>query len=790
MTNKQRDWNSIKPDKETLETLIKEGLEFGLMNRDKKPFETGWRENPEQNVLDRFYQINDAEQHLCGLLDYNEKQDNRFFVIDIDKPDDSKSQELISLLDDSNCWKSCSRKGVHYWFKECIDSKELATAKTVKIKNKAGSGDIGDMLSGGAIVYKRVDGILKKVSDINGLFYLLTGRKSSRENLIILKQRIRMSMSKLKKGNRYNGMRDIIALTIGGIKNLRLKDSIPEIAKYVSDEYLKVKPEGSSEYKESYILEIIQEKAGGEANNIHSLEGVSIEDDEYDPATICFEYIINKRDGNIKVSGNSSNIMDRTVFEWDEDNKEWIKNKIGFIDEEKEERKTIIQEMEGMISRLYEDRYAKRPTRKTINDNIDELKKTINNNITSVNLEGMYDVCNETQNKVYIDEGKVLDIICKDDPKDSGVEIIENKPEFRLYNRLGSISNEKPKRWLEFLHQVFKGNESLINLTRDILASAFIHGTDPSFIVLNGTGKNGKTVFIRTIDNAFGELASMVEYGAFSRSGNGEIRQLAERAKMVGRRFVLTDEGNTDQLDNSFMKKLTDNAPINVGGMHKDSWSVRVKCVPFVSTNVIPKFNEVNVATRRRIKVLPFEQTFGDDKEAGDLPEDRQLTKKLFEEAPQIRGWVVEGIKDLLARGCKMTVSPEAEVETKFTMETNMPDILKDLNKWLVKTDEVGEMIIGMKSKSNTGRYKGIMALAHLSFEDNEGQQKHKPVRKTIQTYLQQMGIKDRGRGRMNCALSDDGKALLTDNRLDHLDENLNEKFVAGNMPDDDDYSD
>ena len=119
-----------------------------------------------------------------------------------------------------------------------------------------------------------------------------------------------------------------------------------------------------------------------------------------------------------------------------------------------------------------------------------------------------------------------------------------------------------------------------------------------------------------------------------------------ERADLFGRRFVATietDEGK--RMAEALMKQLTGGDTLKARKLYQDFFEIKPTWKLFLAANHKPTIRGADYAVWRRIKLVPFTVTIGDDEKDKDLPE------KLRAEWPGILAWMVRGCMDWQRQG-------------------------------------------------------------------------------------------------------------------------------------------
>lgn len=199
-------------------------------------------------------------------------------------------------------------------------------------------------------------------------------------------------------------------------------------------------------------------------------------------------------------------------------------------------------------------------------------------------------------------------------------------------------SQAKAPRWLQFLHEVFEGNQELIDYWQWVMGYAFTGVTDfDCFFVLHGEGANGKTTMLNTIQEVLG-LDYAQQINSEELMAQRFSRHTTELAQLHGARIVVateTPEGR--RLNEPLIKGLTGGDRIRARFMRKDSFEFVPVLKLFIGTNYKPSIRDDSTGMWRRVRLIPFEASF-----TGNQC-DAQLQSKLSDEREGILAWVVHG---------------------------------------------------------------------------------------------------------------------------------------------------
>lgn len=221
----------------------------------------------------------------------------------------------------------------------------------------------------------------------------------------------------------------------------------------------------------------------------------------------------------------------------------------------------------------------------------------------------------------------------------------------------------KAPRFLAFLAQVQPDPEMQEFMHR--LLGYFITGLtrEQTTYFFYGTGENGKSKLAEIVIEAMGTYAQIAG-GDLLLASNTEASSGAphpELLRMRGIRFTKcleTDEGR--RLNESIMKQLTGEDKVAARGLYTNT---SVEFMPVVkiitATNHLPRLRGQDRGLKRRIKVVPFTQTFSKDDGTANV----DLMSELMAELPGILAWLVQGAKKYIAKGITY---PEAVKRATF----------------------------------------------------------------------------------------------------------------------------
>lgn len=195
----------------------------------------------------------------------------------------------------------------------------------------------------------------------------------------------------------------------------------------------------------------------------------------------------------------------------------------------------------------------------------------------------------------------------------------------------------KCPRWRKFLREIFSDDMKKARTLKQwfgycLTTETFIQ----KFMVLKGTGANGKTVTLSVLSELIG--ANNI-CAVPLRKMERDFTLVTIKDKLVN----LCGEIKTSRLiDSDTIKLLTGEDPITVDVKYREPITFRPTAKHIFSTNEMPKFRDKTEALRRRAIFLTFDQTFTGEKC------DKKLTKKLLQERSGILRWALEGLKEVM----------------------------------------------------------------------------------------------------------------------------------------------
>lgn len=192
-------------------------------------------------------------------------------------------------------------------------------------------------------------------------------------------------------------------------------------------------------------------------------------------------------------------------------------------------------------------------------------------------------------------------------------------------------------RWEAFLEQVLPDKGVRDYLQRFIGYCLTGEVSERQFLLLYGTGKNGKSVFLKVLRLIFGPYAGTMEPGLLL-ARDAEAHPTGVAA-LFGLRLAIASEVKQGRaFDEEAVKRMTGNDELSARRMREDWWSFWPTHKMIMALNDLPRVRDVTPSFWDRTSVIPFNVRIADDKD------DKNLAQKLCQtEGSGIFGWCVRG---------------------------------------------------------------------------------------------------------------------------------------------------
>lgn len=190
--------------------------------------------------------------------------------------------------------------------------------------------------------------------------------------------------------------------------------------------------------------------------------------------------------------------------------------------------------------------------------------------------------------------------------------------------------------WRTFLEQIIPDGTTRGFVQRALGYSLTGDVREQCLFILYGTGANGKTTAISTVQTILGDYAKQTGAETWMAKDRGGASN--DVARLRGARFVPTVEVEDGQrLAESLVKQITGQDTVAARFLYAEFFEFRPSFKIWLATNHKPIIRGDDAAIWRRIKLIPFTVTLAPEKQDKDLP------AKLLAEAPGILNWMIAG---------------------------------------------------------------------------------------------------------------------------------------------------
>lgn len=228
-------------------------------------------------------------------------------------------------------------------------------------------------------------------------------------------------------------------------------------------------------------------------------------------------------------------------------------------------------------------------------------------------------------------------------------------------------SAHAPQFW-QFLHDIFRDDhdrdykiQSLMELIGYTLMS---HANHERFVMLIGSGGNGKSVLLRVIESLLGQKnVAAVQPSQF----NNRFQRARLHNKMAN---IVTELRQGEIIADAELKAITSGELTTVENKGKDPFEMRAFSTCWFGTNHLPHTRDFSDALFRRATIIQFNRTFAESEQ------DRNLIYKLQSELSGILNYALSSYANALVHGF---TAPPSSIEAK--------------RKWRIEADQVAQYV-------------------------------------------------------------------------------------------------
>lgn len=191
-------------------------------------------------------------------------------------------------------------------------------------------------------------------------------------------------------------------------------------------------------------------------------------------------------------------------------------------------------------------------------------------------------------------------------------------------------------RWMQFLEEVFDNDPAIIHYVHLALGYSLTGDMrEQCFFLAVGTGSNGKSVFLETLEYVLGTYGHRAPMRVFVSGAEDEKFHFAD---FRGRRLIFAAETKPGgRMNEHVLKNLTGGESLRVERKYGDPFTIKPQAKIWLGVNHHPKVMDDSYGFWRRVRIIPFTRTFSGS------TDDRNLGATLKAEAAGILAWMVRG---------------------------------------------------------------------------------------------------------------------------------------------------
>lgn len=211
-------------------------------------------------------------------------------------------------------------------------------------------------------------------------------------------------------------------------------------------------------------------------------------------------------------------------------------------------------------------------------------------------------------------------------------------------------NNADCPRWRQFLSEIFAGDKDLIRYIQKAVGYTLTGSTaEQCAFFLYGTGRNGKSTFIDTIRDVFGDYAANIQPETIMVRNNQSSAVNSDIARLKGARLVTSVEPNEGvRINEGLLKQLTGDDVVTARKLYAEEFEFKPEFKLWMATNHKPIIRGTDTGIWRRIHMIPFNVQIPEDKV------DKNLTHKLKAELTAIFKWCIDGCLLYQSEGLNM----------------------------------------------------------------------------------------------------------------------------------------
>jgi putative DNA primase/helicase len=240
--------------------------------------------------------------------------------------------------------------------------------------------------------------------------------------------------------------------------------------------------------------------------------------------------------------------------------------------------------------------------------------------------------------------------------------------EFREHRRTDYLTQLAPvtydpkakcPNWVEFVSQIQPDTTTRGYLKRAAGYSITGETSEQVVFVVHGSGGNGKSTFVTTLQRIIGGYYQEAPLG-FVKLKKWDSHPTEYMLVKSKRLVAVIEQTGHSQINMELIKLMTGGESMTARKMHSDfEESFEQTAKLWLRYNEKPIIRETDEGTWRRVRLIPFTQTFDGKQHRRDT----NLLDKLAQEHSGILNWLIEGCREWRERG--LGEAPEVDKATQ-----------------------------------------------------------------------------------------------------------------------------
>lgn len=209
-------------------------------------------------------------------------------------------------------------------------------------------------------------------------------------------------------------------------------------------------------------------------------------------------------------------------------------------------------------------------------------------------------------------------------------------------------------RWLQFIDEVTAGDKNTAKYLQKVAGYCLTGQThfECAFICHGASARNGKSTLLETLKTLLGSFAASAKAATFAKNDKARGEDASpDIAGLLGVRFVVVAEPPQGmEMNAALLKSMTGNDTISARRLYEGFFEYVPTFKMVFNSNHIPRISDMTVFEGDRLRLIPFNVHFGEDRRDPTL----KSAFKTPENLSGILNWALEGLRLLNTEGFSM----------------------------------------------------------------------------------------------------------------------------------------